>query len=173
MQPEGRIRDHGQRPEGADHQLAEVVAGDVLDHATAGLGHHTVGAHERDPDQQVAGGPGGHPAGAAGVGRQDAADAAAGHGLVECEPLAALADDGLDVAEPCACLCGHDQVARGVVEHAIERAQVEQDVDAGGGQSPGELGAAAARDHAQPVGRGRAEHLGHLLGVGGTCHQAR
>ena len=60
----------------------------------------------------------------------DAADAGAGHGLVEGEPLAALADDLLDVGEPGAGLGRDDQVAGGVVEHLVERADVEQHVGA-------------------------------------------
>ena len=48
----------GEGAERADHQLAEVVAGDVLDHPAAGLGDHAVGAHHGDADQQVAGGAG-------------------------------------------------------------------------------------------------------------------
>ena len=37
-----------ERAEGADHQLADVVAGDVLHHAAARLGDDAVGAHDGD-----------------------------------------------------------------------------------------------------------------------------
>ena len=106
--------------EGADQQLAEVVAGDVLDHPAAGLGDHAVGADHRDADQQVARGAGGDAARPAGVGGERPADAGAGHGLVEREPLAAAADDLLHVGQPGARLGHDDQVTGGVVEHLVE-----------------------------------------------------
>ena len=59
-----------------------------------------------------------------------AADAGAGHGLVEREPLAAAAHDLLDVGEPGAGLGRDDQVTGGVVEDLVERADVEQHVGA-------------------------------------------
>ena len=54
MQPEHRLHDQPERPVGARVQLAEVVAGHVLDHLAARGGHGAVGAYHGDPDHQVA-----------------------------------------------------------------------------------------------------------------------
>ena len=105
VEPEDGLGHDAEGAEGADEQLAEVVAGDVLDHAAAGLGDHAVGAHDRQADEQVAGGADRDPAGAAGVGRERAADAGAGHGLVEGQPLAALGD-GLPAGRTSGCRSG-------------------------------------------------------------------
>ena len=66
----------------------------------------------------------------------DPADAGAGHGLVEREPLAALGHDLLHVASGAPAWVIDDQVAGGVVEDLVERADVEQHVGARGRQSP-------------------------------------
>ena len=54
MQPERGLGDQAQRPERPGEQLADVIAGHVLDDLAAGLGHPAVRAHHGDPDQQVA-----------------------------------------------------------------------------------------------------------------------
>ena len=74
VQPERRLGDDAEGAEGAGEQLAEVVAGDVLDDPAAGLGHHPVGAHEGDADEQVPGGAVEQPARPAGADREGAAD---------------------------------------------------------------------------------------------------
>ncbi len=130
VQPEDGLGDDGEGAERADQQLAEVVAGDVLDDPAAGLGDHAVGTHHGDADEQVAGGAGGDAARPAGVGGQRAPDAGAGHGLVEREALAALGHGLLQVGEPRARLGDDDQVAGSVLEHLVERADVEQHVGA-------------------------------------------
>ena len=64
VQAEDGLDDDGEGAEGADDQLAEVVAGDVLDHPAAGLGDDAVGADHGDADQQVARGADDEPRGA-------------------------------------------------------------------------------------------------------------
>ena len=48
------LGDQAERAVRAGEELAQVVAGDVLDDLAAGLGDHAVGAHHGDADQQVA-----------------------------------------------------------------------------------------------------------------------
>ena len=93
VQPEDRLGDDGEGAEGPDHQLAEVVAGDVLHDPATRLGDHAVGADHGDADEQVAGGADQDPLRAGGVGGEGAADAGAGDGLLEDEALALLGDD--------------------------------------------------------------------------------
>ena len=68
-------------------ELAEVVAGDVLDDLAAGVGDRAVGQHDGDADEQVADGAVAQPARAGGVRRQHAAERRARLGRVEGEPL--------------------------------------------------------------------------------------
>ena len=82
-----------------------------------------------------------------------------------------VADRALHVGEQRARLGRDDEVAGGVVEHPVERREVEQHVGAGGGGAPRELGAASAGHDREAVGRAGPHHLGHLVGVGGPGHE--
>ena len=54
LQLERDLRDNGERPLRADEQLAEVVAGHVLDDPSAGMEHLAVRFHGRQPDHVIA-----------------------------------------------------------------------------------------------------------------------
>ena len=109
--------------------------------------------------------------GSARVGGQRPPDAGARHGLVERETLATPAHDLLEVGQACARLADDDQVARRVLEHLVERADVEQHVDAGGRRAPRQLGAAAPGDDGEAVRGAGAEDLGDLAGVRRPGHR--
>jgi hypothetical protein len=54
VHPEIDRGNHAESAERADHQLVQVIAGDVLHHFAAGVGDGPIGQYNRHPDNQVA-----------------------------------------------------------------------------------------------------------------------
>ena len=103
----------------AADELAEVVAGDVLDDRAAGVRDRAVGEHERDAEQQVAR----RAEAVAPRAREVAGEAAADGrvaGRIERELLAVGREPRTERREPDAGLDGDREVAGLVREHAVE-----------------------------------------------------
>jgi hypothetical protein len=130
VQPHGDAADQPERAERAGEQLAEVVAGDVLDHLAAGARDRAVGQDDRDADHEVA-----HAAVAVAqrprvVGGDDAADrrrVAGAERRVEREHLPLGRERRLCLQQRHAGLEDRREVADVVLEDARQRARVEVD----------------------------------------------
>ncbi len=131
VEPERDPSDQRERPGRAADELAQVVAGDVLDDLPAGVGDRPVGEHERDAEDEVARRAEAMPERTGQVGRQAGADGRVA-GRVERESLAVLGERRLERGEAHAGLDDARQVSRLVLEDAIEplRRQVGADPDA-------------------------------------------
>ena len=127
----------GERAPGTRHQLAEVVAGDVLHHPAAGLEDFAAAGHRGEAEEVVACGAGLDPARAGQVRRQRAADgaaaaAAAEDGAIvhrlEGELLALGGDERLDLGKRRTGVRREHQL-RGLIERdAGERGEVERQI---------------------------------------------
>ena len=117
VQPEGCLGDQAERARRPGEQLAEVVAGHVLDDLAARLRDGPVGPHDGDADQQVARGAVAQPPRPGEPGRDDPADGGAG-GHVKGDLLPGLREHGRDVAHPRPGLHTGDQVPGRVLHHA-------------------------------------------------------
>ena len=145
-----------ERAERARQQLAEIVAGDVLHHAAAGLEGLGAARHRREAEEMIARGAGLDPPRArqirreraaerAGVGRP-AEDRAVVHRL-EGELLAFALDQRLDLGERRAGLGRQHQFLRLVQRHAAQARQIERQIGLARAAERA-LGAAARRPRA-------------------------
>ena len=160
VQPEDGLGDQAERPVRAGVQLAEVVAGHVLDDLAAGLGHGPVRADHGDPDQQVAGGAVAQPRGPAApvastpptVGEPSWPPAAAGRAS-RASCCRAVASTAASWSQGHAGLRPDHQVACGVLEHPVQPQGVDDQVEPARRDAPGHAGAAAARHHREARAR--------------------
>ena len=178
---EGHLADRRKRAEAAGQELAEVVAGDVLDHAPAGLDQLAAAGHRLHAEQMVARRAGLDPPRPGEVARERAADRAlarrpAEHGAVvgrlEGELLLVLGEQHLDRGKRRAGARRHHEL-RGLVERDPGEAIEAQ--HASGCDRPPEralaaraqdlerhlLGRRAGNQVLELVRRGRAQILGH------------
>ena len=146
-QPQRDLGDDRQRAFGADEQLREVVADDVLDGLAAGADHRAVGEHGLETEDVAAGVAvleGARPAGALGDVAADAALAQAGRvGRIE---QADRLDRVLQRAGDHAGLDDDQQVARIDRQDAGEALERDDDAAPHGDGAAGVAGAGAARD---------------------------
>ena len=99
-QLEGGLHHDAERAEGADVELREIVARHVLDHLAPAPYRAAVGADHGEADHQVARRAVEVPARPRGVAGEDAAERrAVGRGRIERQPLAPLAQLGLQPVE--------------------------------------------------------------------------
>jgi hypothetical protein len=137
VQPERRLGDQAERALRPREQLAQVVAGHVLDHLAAGLGHDAVGPHHGDPDEQVTRRPVAQPPRAGQPGRDHAAD----RGLarhVQRDLLPGLGQHRRYLGHPGARPDPGHQVPGRVLDHAGQPGGVDDQVAAGRWRAPGQ-----------------------------------
>jgi FAD/FMN-containing dehydrogenase len=148
---EGHLGHQRERAEAAGEQLAEVVAGDVLDHAAAGLDQVAAAGHRLHAEQVVARGAGLDAARAGEVAGERTADrAAAGRaaeqravvGGLEVEPLVVRGEARLDLGERCAAGGRHHQLL-GLVQPDAGEALEGDRMRSGDRAAEGALGARA------------------------------
>ena len=164
MQAEGRGRDQPQRPQRSGQQLRQVEPGDVLDHLAAAAHARAVGAHERDPDDQVAHRAIARPARAEGVAGDDAAHGGAlGPRRIQRQHLPVRRQRALHIRQPRAALDGDDLIQRRVLDDAVERRGAQDDVQRFGRRAQAKLGAATDEDQALVVASAGGDHLGRLV----------
>ncbi len=174
VQAERGLGDDAEGAVRAGEELAQVVARDVLDHLAAGSGDGAVGEHDRDADEQVAGGAVAERARPGQRGGQGAADRrvlAERHVQGQLLPLAG--EGRVQGRHRHPGLGAHDQVAGGVLQHLVHAAQVEQDVAALGRRSPVQLRAAAGGHHREVALGAGAHDGGDLLDGLGQRDPAR
>ena len=189
MQPQRDPPDQRERAAGAAHQLAKVVAGDVLHDLAPRARHRPVTEHQRHPEHEVAR----RSEPVAKRARERRGDAGPDRGVtrrVERESLAGRRQRSLERREPDARLDGAGEIARLVLEDPVEPGRVELLADRDGRAacarpprgsrltSSSEVGRTALEtvcdtDELQRVGAMRAGYLAaeprrreHLAGVG-------
>ena len=134
MEAHCHTENQSERAERACEELAEVVAGHVLDHLPARFRDRAVGECHRDPDHEVARRPVAVAKRPGVSGRDDPPDrrsVPAPERWVECEHLARLGEHVLDVLEPCARLEDGRQVAGIVLADRRERGRRDVQIGAG------------------------------------------
>ncbi len=146
----GGLHDHAERAVGADEELGQVVACDVLHDLAAAVHDGAVGGHHGDADEQVARGAVQMTAWPRRVGGEHAAERRARRvGRIEREPLAAGAQGRLQRGDGDAGLRGRREVAGLVLDERAEPREQEH--------QPG-----ARRRHADADGAAAApRHDGH------------
>ena len=152
MQPHAHREDQPERAERAGEQLAEVVAGDVLDHLAARLGERAVAERDRDPENQIARLAVAMAQRTAVGGREHAADRRAIGSVgrqrrVEREHLAGCRQLPLRPRERHAGLEDRRQVAGVVLERRVQAAGVQLERGRVAGHAPVALGGAADDPH--------------------------
>lgn len=131
---------------------------------------HPVGAHDRDPDEQVARRAVQEPTGTGRGGGERPADRGARHQGVEGELLAGAGDGLLQVPQGQAGLGLDDQVTRRVLDQPPEPSRLDDQVTAFGRRAPVQLGAGAARHDGEAVFGGGAHQLARLRHARGRGH---
>jgi hypothetical protein len=160
MQPEGRLGDQAQRALRPGEQLADVVAGHVLDHLAAGVRDHPVRADRGDPDQQVARGPVPQPARPRRPGGDHSAHRRVRRG-VQRELLPGRGQHRRQLPEGGPGLHPGDQVPGRMLDDLIHRPEVHHQVAGRRGRAPGQPHPGAARHHRQPgISRGPQQRRG-------------
>src|SRR5262249_9665258 len=143
-QLERYLGDDAQGAQGADVQLAQVVAGNVLDDAAARPGFVPLVVDHADADDVVAQGAVAVAARPTGVGGQDAAEGGpVGVRHVDGQALIFRGEQGLQAGDGNAGLDGDRHVAGGVVDDLVQAAQVHGETGPGGRLPEAEHGAAA------------------------------
>ncbi len=118
---QGHLGNDGQRSQGTDEQLAEVVASDVLDDASAGRERPSLAIHGRDPDDVIAKRAVSEPAGSGGVhGDGPAERGAAGIGDVDREALSFVCEHPLQFGDANARFDRDRQIAGGIVDDFVQ-----------------------------------------------------
>ena len=145
-QLEHRRRDDAERAFGADEQVAQVVAGIVLLELAQIAHDPPVGQHHFEPEHQLARDAIGERAGAAGIGREIAADGAAALGAErERKQAPGLGRGALRVGEDDAGLAGHG-VGGGIdLADAVEPLERQHDLAVVRGLAADQAGIAALR----------------------------
>ena len=111
------------------------------------------------------------PARAGGIAREDAAHrGAVGTRGVERQPLAALAQPGLQRAERDPGLHGRGEIGRLVLEDPVEPPEPQHEADAARRQADAELGAPAPGRHRDPLLGGQREDRPDLFLAAGEDH---
>ena len=168
MQAERRLGNQPQCPERPGEQLPDVVAGHVLDDLPAGMGHPAVGAHDGDPDQQVARRTVAQPQRAGRAGGDYPADRRRRR-AVQREPLSLFGEYLAELPQGDARLGPHYQVTGRVLEDAVHPGHVRDHIAARRRRCPRDRPPAAARHDGHAEGGGGAYHprgLFHRAGVG-------
>ena len=119
VQPEARARDERETSLGAAHESREVVAGDVLDDLAARARDRPVREHERRAEDEVARRAEAVAERAGDVPRQQRADRRIAR-RIEREPLAGRGERRAELGQPDPGLDGAREVARVVLEDAVE-----------------------------------------------------
>ena len=128
MEAEADPADEGEPATRAADELAEVVAGDVLDDLAAGVDDRAVGEHERDAEHEVARGAEPVAQRAREILREAGADRRVAR-RVEREPLPGRGERGREGREADAGFDGAGEVARLVLEDAVHARGVEIGAD--------------------------------------------
>ena len=164
----GRLDDHSERPEGADEELGQVVAGDVLDHLAAALDERARRRDHGHADEEIAARSVEVTPRTGRIARENAAERRfVGMRWVEREPLAAPAELALERAQGHARLNGRGQIARLVLEKPVQPLQREHEAQALGRGADAHLGPAAPRRHGHlRFGGGEEDGRDFLLGSG-------
>ena len=172
VQPERHLGDQPERPRRSGVELAEVVAGDVLDDLPARSRHGAVRQHDRDPDQQVTRRPVAQPPRAGEPGRHHAARRRAGR-HVERDLLPGGGERRRDVTHPGARLQAGHQVPGRVLEHRVHPRHVDEHVAPRRCRAPAQPAPAAARHHGQLVLGRDAQHGRRLAGASRAAPRTR
>ena len=132
MEPQRQLAEDAERAEGAHHQLGHVVPAHRLHHAGAPPGRDAVGLDEPHAEEQVAQRAVAQPERAARVGGGHAAERPRlGAGGIEREKLTTGAEPSRERGGGHARLHRDREVVGVVLEHLVEAAEVEDDVDPG------------------------------------------
>ncbi|MNS90839.1 hypothetical protein D3C72_1249050 [compost metagenome] len=159
-----RRRDYAERALGADEQLLQVIAGVVLAQALQAVEHLTVGHDGLDAQHQVAHHAVAQDGGAAGVGRDDAADGGGAFGRkAEGEEAVLFLGQLLGLQQGDAGLQRHGVVQRRHVAHGAQLACGQQDF-AEGDLAADQAGAAALGHDGDAVAGADRDGLGRFLG---------
>ena len=172
VQPERRLGDQAKRARRSSEQLAEVVAGHVLDHLAARMGDHPVGAHHGQSDQEIARGAVAQPAWSGGAGGDHPAHGRVGRG-VQRELLARRREHRGQLPDRDPGLHLRHQVTGRVLDDLVHRTQVHDQVTSSGRLAPGQPQPGAAWHHRQPVTRRRPQQRGRLSGAGRRSDEGR
>ena len=171
---EHRGGDDAERAFGADEQVFEVVAGVVLLELVEEVHHAAVGEHDLDAHHEIAGDAVGHRIGAAGIGREIAADGATALGgeRERKQPV-----DGscrlLRLDEHDARFAGHGVRGRVDLADAVEPGQRQHHLAVERNLAADETGVAALRHDRGRRLVGELEDRRDLIDRAGTQHQRR
>ena len=164
-----RLRDHAERAQRADHQLAQIVPGGVFDHASAGGECGPPAVHRPDADHVVADGSVCVSPRAAGVGGQQAADGRpVGLWNVDRQALPLVGQAFGQFGDGDAGLQRDGHVVGRIVDHAIQPAQRESHARAARPRAVIESRPAADRINGHCVASRIAHRAGHG-GLVGRC----
>ena len=176
LQLHDRRGDHAQRALAADVEMAQVIAGVVLAQAGEPVPDLAGRRHHLQPQAELARVAVAQHLGAAGVGRQVAADGAAAlRGQAQRQPQSFGLGGLLRGLQHAAGLDRHRQVGRIDRAHPLEPAQAQQQLRAAGVGHRGadQAGVAALRHDRDAVLGAQAHHLRDLLGRAGPGHRQR
>jgi len=164
VEPEGQLAEDTEGPEGAHHELGDVVAADGLHDLGPSPGHHSVRLDETHSEQQVAHGAIAGSQRAARVGRREPAQRPALHpGRIERKELPSRPDARRERAHRGPRLHGDREVVGVVLDDAIEPSEVEDQVQARRRVTELEGVAAAPGHDGQLRVPGEGEHAAHVL----------
>ena len=167
MQSQRQLEKHAERAEGADHELRDIVAAHRLHDLRAAPRQHAVRLGEPYTQEQVA-----HRAvplaqRAARLGRRDAAERARGPARrIERQHLPMAGQVRGEDTRGAAGLHGHGEIIRVVLEHGVEAAHLQHEIDAPRRMPELERGAAAARHDRQTLLVPERDESGCLLDAG-------
>ena len=166
MQAEGDFGDDAESAEGADHQLVQVVAGDVLHYFAARFGDGAVREHDGHADDEVAQAAVAQTECAGVVGGEDAADGGgSGQSGSSATCWRCLARVLWSCCQVVSGLDGAREILPGVRDDSVETSQFKVDI-CFGRIAPGLFCAASDRGDSEMVFVGIAENFRDLLRVG-------
>ena len=166
--------DDAERPFAGQEQLAQRVAGVVLAQPAQAVPDRAVGQHHLEAEHLFASVAVAQHVGAAGVGREVAADLAATlGGEAQREQQAGGLGPRLDVGEHAAGLDGHREVGRVELAHPVHAAERNQHLARLRQPATAQPGVAPLRHHRDAGGVAQAHDLADLVGTRRTQQQAR